>query len=158
MKYFTSALWCRINSTDSNIRESAKMQWKTANAEYDAVFNKLAANSCPSDKEILLFCDQLHDSKITQIALSQSDRSSWQLHIHVITHNEEKAVLTLKGIEEYSIAAFSLEYCILGNISWGYCEFSKDNNELWHLSILCDMFNEINASFHSMSLVRVHNN
>lgn len=115
--------------------------------------NELLQNASLKERKMIHLCSQLHDSDISQICIYQTKRSSsWSLKMVLTSVDNDKVTLVLNDVSTFEASFNISDFCILNNIGWGYCEFSRVDRERWVLSVICDQYNEIRITFHSMRI------
>lgn len=150
MQYFTKELWLQINSHNEEMRLQAEKDWNLRSMEYLQQF-ELAKKYLPQ-KFVKDFMDRngLHDYSIVGIVLSHQLRaSSCEIKL---SNREETILLKMTEIKSFQIGIDSLDYCINGNLLWGYSEFEITPRNTIRLSVICDIDKEIAIEFEKISL------
>jgi hypothetical protein len=150
MRYFTTELWLKINDCDNDIRAQAENTWNRNSYLYHTEF-EITQKYLPK-RFVRGFLERkgLHDYTIEGIAVKKEGRK-YSCYIH-LSNKTETVLLTMFGIKSFHINVNSFEYCILGELAWGYSEFEMTVNKDIRLSILCDIDNELQFEFESIKL------
>ena len=154
MKFFTSDLWRKLNSTSIEEREMAFKQWKQIAQLYYKELACVLRKVSKREHKAISICEELHDCKIKGIEFTQNQKNSkWTLEIILEPSGEEKIKIMFVDVITFNTnIQIGLE-CILGNMNWGYCEFSLGEKSRLHMALLCDLHNEISIDFHSMKAI-----
>jgi len=148
MKYFTTDLWLGINEGDFTNHTKAEIQFKKVNDEYWEHYQQIL---CQLPKNFIAQYNKyngFHDCKILSISLEGGLSSYVLIKIQI---NKRVAQLKFKKVDKINIAVVNKDYCIQGQLSWGYAEFDLLTDGKISLNILCDIFNEIELVFETVT-------
>lgn len=153
MRFFTKELWYRINDENEIVRRNAEKEWDRMQAEYQIQFEEIKMRLSRRFIAAMQKHDYLHDYTILEIALTRCNRGRYACKL-VLTNTMENVQITMKGISKAEVGICTFQNCIQGDLSWGYCEFSKVSSDVLSLSILCDFDNEMVFEFKSITMER----
>ena len=146
MKYFKSDLWEKMQNDES---QEILDEWNENSRYYEEYFNKISKHLPKNFIKVYTQAKQFHDYTIDAICIDASKKEQITL---TLSKGEERYLVKLKNVEKYKINVESKEYCICGNMSWGYAEFEWLGKSKLMLSILCDIVNEFEFVFNKISV------
>ena len=146
MKYFKSELWRKMQIAEC---QECLDKWNENSRLYEAYFDKISKHLPRKFIKIYNQEKRFHDYTIDAICVD----SSKKVQITIALNNGDKIYcVKLKNVEKYNINVVSREYCICGNMSWGYAEFEWLGKNRLRLSVLCDVVNELEFIFNKISV------
>ena len=147
MKYFTPTLWEKINDLDEETRDKAIKEWGTRYQEYEEQFSRVSKKLPSEFLKVYKECSCFHDYRIKSILYQDARESTVTISLGT---RSEAIDLAFCDVQHFSVNILDKTPCIMGQLSWGYCEFEADLDNAISINILCDMKNEIKIVFKSI--------
>lgn len=151
MHFFTKELWNRINSENEIIRLHAEKEWEQRQREYQIQFEDIKGHLSRRSVMAMERRDFFHDYTLLEVSLIRSKKGKYTYKL-LLTNSIENVQIILKDINKAKVDISSFQNCIQGDLSWGYCEFGQVSSDIFSLSILCDLDNEMIFEFKSITL------
>lgn len=154
MKYFTSDLWIKINSSNSNERDLAEEQWDKNDSIYAAYFSEIKNKIPVIFLNTYLDCQGFHDYIIKDIHISNHKKQKGSpISLTINVGNTKKSFsIIYQGVERYNIFIPGTSNWMNSNMCWGYTEFELLNDGLFKQNTLCDMDSEIEIVFKNIEV------
>lgn len=153
MRYFTKELWARINDANNASRIRAEQEWNANCILYQQQFANVRPYLTHEFVNSFLTRKGLHDYTILGMTVIK-EGSKYLCEIQ-LTNGSERVFVTMLGLRALQINVASFQSCMLGNLTWGYCEFDITSKGGIQLSVLCDMQNEMQFEFQKIILGQV---
>lgn len=153
MRYFTKELWWQVNDCDQAVRLQAEKQWKLNCQIYQQEFETVKKQLSRRFLKEFHCRNELHDYVIEGISVIKN-RKKYSCEMK-LTDGTETVVLILKELKAFQMNVDSFQHCIMGELAWGYSEFSLTEDGGIALSVLCDFQNEFHFQFRSITLSRI---
>lgn len=154
MRFFTKELWYGINDKNETVRRHAEKEWDQNVVEYQIQFEEVKAQLSRRFVTAMERRDYFHDYTVLEIALVRNKKGRYACEI-LLTDNIESVQIKMKDISKAKVDISTFQNCIQGDLSWGYCEFGKVSSNVLSLSVLCDLDNEMEFEFKSITLSRI---
>lgn len=154
MKYFTSDLWRKLSSASSEERNSAYKEWECAIQLYNKELACVLRRATKEEYKAINLCKGLHDCPIKKMEFIQNKKNrKWRIEITLELDDSKCVRIVFEDVIAFDSNIKIGMNCILGDMGWGYDEFSIGDKSRLHFALLCDLYNEINIDFHSIKAI-----
>lgn len=156
MKYFKSDLWLEIQDTIKG--DDAEKQWRKNSELYNKYFNTIRHKLPKKFMKVYEGEKGFHDFVIEEISIKPSPKKSCGIinTLNIKLKKESRLYsLEFNKVEKTKMDFSDNSYCICGKISWGYSELELLENGNIKLSVLCDIVNEIEMVFKSVTIKNI---
>ncbi len=154
MRYYTSDLMIKINSSDQAVRELAENEWKQNDELYNKYFSEIIDKLPQKFIKIYLKYHGFHDYLIKHInIISGKKNQGSKITIFINVENQENS-FTIKflGVKRYQITMPDFNHLMCGEMNCGYTEFELLGTDLFKLNLLCDFDYEIEIEFKKITI------
>lgn len=151
MRYFTKQLWAQINDEDESVRAEAEKQWELNCRAYQQAFETVKKQLSQRFLKRFHACCELHDYVIEGISVTKK-RKKYDCEIK-LADGTETVLLKMNELKAFQMSVDSFQNCIMGELAWGYSEFSLTEDGGIALSVLCDFQNELHFQFRSITFL-----
>ena len=152
MKYYIGEYWAMANSADSKTREEGELKWIETAEKYGPYFETVK-NKLPKHfmKEFTK-SDWFHDFIFESISIINKGNRTASIEF-VITHGKISYKLIFAGVTGFMFDVPNTMQCwSFGKLTLGYIEFELNDDGTWIISILCDIYCEIEIHFRRISI------
>jgi hypothetical protein len=149
MHYFLKELWRDLNCPNAEKRKAAEREWSKNAARYSLDFDGVKPLLPSGFLSAYEKNSGFHDFTILSVSFLLPERTC---RIR-LSDGQTRGTLELCGVTRYRFDLQSFENCVCGKPAWGYAEFSAAPAGTLHLSVLCDMDNEMSFEFRSLSFM-----
>jgi len=140
-----------MNHIDPVIRKTATSQWIENDRNYCRVFETVKAFLPDAFLDCFLSREGFHDYSIQGFSFFHDHETGYCLDIKIYK-NTTRLTIRMYGIKNLQIDIPSLNDCINGTLSWGYCEFDRTETGDLCFSLLCDFQNSIELEFDTLDV------
>ena len=151
MQYFKKELLSKINSDDRKQREDAEKEWEENCKLYSQKFNEIKKRLPRRFMKAFLSRNGLHDYTFLKICVEGKKKGRYSCKLQ-LTNSSEIVSIAMINLVSAQIDITTFSSCILGKLSWGYCEFDLTPAKNIQLSLICDIENEMRFEFQSIRI------
>lgn len=144
-------LLSKINSDDRKQREDAEKEWEENCKLYSQKFNEIKKRLPRRFMKAFLSRNGLHDYTFLKICVEGKKKGRYSCKLQ-LTNSSEIVSIAMINLVSVQIDITTFSSCILGKLSWGYCEFDLTPAKNIQLSLICDIENEMRFEFQSIRI------